>query len=43
MIDRYADLGIKITVKENVYAALCRKARISLYGAGALDVRSKIR
>ena len=37
MIDRYEGFGINITVKEDVYAAVCRKVQVSAYGSRALD------
>ena len=38
MINRYAELGIQITVNENVYAAVCHKVQTSVYGSRALDI-----
>jgi ATP-dependent Clp protease ATP-binding subunit ClpA len=37
MVDRYEGFGINITVKEDVYAAVCRKVQVSAYGSRALD------
>ena len=41
MIDRYAGYGIKVTVKEEVYAAVCCKVQTSAYGSRALDATIK--
>ena len=37
MVERYKGNGINITVKEDVYSAVCRKVQISSYGSRALD------